>query len=56
LTVKLFIFELHVNKAYKELDLSYNTIHKICTKIDSSFLDFVIVLLFSNISKTNMEE
>jgi len=33
LAVKLFILEVPVNKSHKELDLAYNTTHKIYTKL-----------------------
>ena len=32
-TVKLFVLEAAVNKAYKELDLACNTTHKIYTRL-----------------------
>ena len=41
LAVKLFILEVPVNKAHKELDLAYNTTHKIYTKIRECIYKFV---------------
>jgi transposase len=33
LVIKLFILEVPVNKAYKELNLAYNTTHKMDNRI-----------------------
>ena len=41
MAVKLFILEVPVNKAYKELDLAYNTTHKIYSKIRLCIFRFV---------------
>jgi transposase len=41
LAVKLFILEVSVNKAHKELDLAYNTTHKIYTKLRQCIYKFV---------------
>jgi len=41
LTVKLFVLEVPVNKAHKELDLAYNTTHKIYTKLRECIYKFV---------------
>ena len=41
LTVKLFVLEAAVNKAYKELELAYNTTHKIYTKLRECIYKFV---------------
>ena len=38
LAVKLFILEVSANKAHKELDLAYNTIHKIYTKLNTMYI------------------
>jgi transposase len=41
LAIKLFILEVSVNKAHKELDLAYNTTHKIYTKLRQCIYKFV---------------
>jgi transposase len=41
LAVKLFILEVPVHKAHKELDLAYNTTHKIYTKLRQCIYKFV---------------
>jgi hypothetical protein len=41
LAVKLFILEVPVNKAHKELDLAYNTTFKIYTKLRQCIYKFV---------------
>jgi transposase len=41
LAIKLFILEVPVNKAYKELGISYNTAHKIYQRIRRAIYDFV---------------
>jgi transposase len=41
LAVKLFILEVPVNKAYKELELAYNTTHKIYNRIRQCIFKFV---------------
>jgi transposase len=41
LAVKLFILEVPVNKAYKELNLAYNTTHKIYNRIRQCIFKFV---------------
>jgi transposase len=41
LAIKLFILEVPVNKAYKELGISYNTTHKIYQRIRKAIYDFV---------------
>jgi transposase len=41
LAIKLFILEVPVNKAYKELGISYNTAHKIYQRIRKAIYDFV---------------
>jgi transposase len=41
LAIKLFILEVPVNKAYKELGISYNTAHKIYQMIRKAIYDFV---------------
>jgi hypothetical protein len=41
LAVKLFILEVPAHKAYKELDLAYNTTHKIYTKLRQFIYKFV---------------
>jgi transposase len=41
LAVKLFIFEVSAHKAHKELDLAYNTTHKIYTKLRQCIYKFV---------------
>jgi len=41
LAVKLFILEVSVNKAHKELGLAYNTTHKIYTKLKLCKTKFV---------------
>jgi transposase len=41
LAVKLFILEIPVHKAHKELDLAYNTTHKIYTKLMQCIYKFV---------------
>jgi len=40
LAVKLFILEVPVNKAHKELELAYNTTYKIYTKIRQCIFKF----------------
>jgi transposase len=41
LAVKLFILEVPVNKAYKELELAYNTTHKMDNRIRQCIFKFV---------------
>jgi transposase len=41
LAVKLFILEIPAYKAHKELDLAYNTTHKIYTKLRQCIYKFV---------------
>ena len=41
LAIKLFILEVPVNKAYKELGISYNTTHKIYQRIRKAIFNFV---------------
>jgi transposase len=41
LAVKLFILEVPVNKAYKELELAYNTTHKMDKRIRQCIFKFV---------------
>jgi len=41
LAIKLFILEIPVNKAYKELDLAYNTTHKIYGRIRECIYQYV---------------
>jgi transposase len=41
LAVKLFILEAAAHKAHKELDLAYNTTHKIYTKLRQCIFKFV---------------
>jgi transposase len=41
LAVKLFILEVPAHKAHKELDLAYNTTHKIYKKLRQSIFKFV---------------
>jgi transposase len=41
IAVKLFILEVPVNRAYKELDLAYNTTHKIYTRLRRCIYKFV---------------
>jgi transposase len=41
LAVKLFILEVPVNKAYKELELAYNTTHKMDNRIRQCMFKFV---------------
>jgi transposase len=41
LTVKLFILEVPAHKVHKELDLAYNTTHKIYTKLRQCIYKFV---------------
>jgi transposase len=41
MAVKLFILEVPVNKAYKELELAYNTTHKMDNRIRQCIFKFV---------------
>jgi transposase len=41
LAVKLFILEVSAHKAHKELDLAYNTTHKIYAKLRQCIYKFV---------------
>jgi len=41
LVIKLLILEVPVNKAYKELDLAYNTTHKMDNRIRQCIFKFV---------------
>jgi transposase-like protein len=46
LAIKLFILEVPVNKAYKELELAYNTTHKMDNRIRQCIFKFVSLVMY----------